>query len=134
MKRVRVFATSSPGIFETFSPLYKVFKCCGVFTFSVCRSNFVNTFEVSVSVFDYIALVFWVCCHLVLFALNFYWGQQEPEDVSFLISKHGWHKIYLTKMLMLAWFTISNFTKRCSIVECLTLMDRFDLVKVTRDY
>lgn len=62
------------------------------------------------------------------------WGQQEPEAETSLLIRHGWHKLYLFQMAILACVTILNFTKRLAIVECLRLMDQFDLVEVTSDY
>lgn len=133
MNRVKKYLTHSTNIYETFSPFSRLLKALGLLSFTVGRSNiFVN--EPLLTFFDGLSFGLWMTWYLFLFAVNSMWGQQEPEAETSLLVKHGWHKLYLFEMTVLACVVGLNFTKKLTIVECLRLIDQFDLIEVTSDY
>lgn len=117
----------SENIYETFWPLYKVLRLFGFMPFTVPRRNEKN---LPPTLFDGLILGFWVSSYLFLFTMNTLWGQREPEAESSLLIKHGCHKLYLLEMLVPASVVLLNFANRRTIVDCLRLIDQFDLAEV----
>ena len=130
MNSFRKFFTGSTNIYETFYPLNMVLKFFGFIPFTICRHSSKRPL---MTFFQGFLLSFWVLLYLFFFTINLFWGQQEPEYETSLLMKHGWHKLYLFQTLMLACLVIFNLTKRLSIIECLRLIDQFDLAEVTTD-
>lgn len=126
----KAFVRSS-NIYETFRPFYIVLKVFGFMTFRVSRRNEKGP---STTFFDGLLLGFWVSSYLFLFTMNMLWGQREPDAESSLLIKHGWHKLYLLEMFVVASVVVFNFIHRNTIVDCLRLIDQFDLVQVTWYY
>lgn len=122
----------STNIYETFQPFYKVLKFFGFFPFTVELSS-KQHIRPSATLFDAGLLGLWISLHSFLFGLNWVLGDQEPEAESSLIVKHGWHKIYLMQTATSLFVVAHNFANRHSIVECLGLMNQFDLVGTTFD-
>lgn len=120
--------TYSENVYETFQPLCVVLRVFGFMPFTVSRRIEKGP---SATLFDGLLLGFRVSSYLFLFTMNTLWGQLEPEAESSLLIRHGWHKLYLLEMLVLAFVVLLNYANRRTIVECLRLMDQFDLVEVT---
>lgn len=123
----------STNIYQTFQPFYKVLKILGFFPFTVELSS-KQHIRPSTTLFDAGLLGLWISLHSFLFGLNWLLGDQEPEAESSLIVKHGWHKIYLMQTATTLFVVAHNFANRYSIVECLRLMNQFDLVGTTFDH
>lgn len=123
----------STNIYETFQPFYKVLKMFGFFPFTVELSR-KQHIRPSTTLFDAGLLGLWISLHSFLFGLNWLLGDQEPEAESSLIVKHGWHKIYLMQTATSLFAVAHNFVNRHSIVECLRLINQFDLVERTFDH
>jgi len=123
-------STASTNIYQTFLPFYMVLKAFGFIPFSIRHGK--GTAAVTLTLSDRIALGCWTTFYALLLCLNIVWGQQEPDAEKSMLIKHGWHKLYLLEMATLAYVVLSNFIKRSSIVECLRLMDQFDLCKVRK--
>lgn len=132
MSGVRKNVPRSTNIYETFQPFYKVLKFFGFFPFTVELSSRQHS-RPSTTLFDAALLGLWISLHLFLFGLNWMLGDQEPDAENSLVIKHGWHKIYLTQTATLLFAVIHNFANRHLIVECLRLMNQFDLVGTTSD-
>lgn len=132
MNSVRELFKQSTNIYETFYPLNMVLKFFGLIPFTLRRRQ--SSKRPLMTLVDGFLLCFWASLYFFLFAINLMWGQQEPESEKSLLIKHGWHKLYLFQMLLLPCVIVLNFTNKLSIVECLRLMDKFDLVEVTYDY
>lgn len=128
MKNFFKALTHSTNIYETFQPLCIVLRVFGFMPFTASRRTEKGP---STTLFDGLLLGFWVSSYLFLFTINTLWGQLEPEAESSFLIKHGWHKLYLLEMLVLEFVVLLNYANRCTIVECLRLMDQFDLVEVT---
>lgn len=120
----------STNIYGTFQPFYKVLKFFGFFPFTV-ELNSRQQKRPSATLFDAGLLGLWISLHLFLFGLNWLLGDQEPDAENSLLVKHGWHNIYLMQTAASLFAVIHNFTNRHSIVECLRLMNHFDLVGAT---
>lgn len=127
MKRVQEYLTHSKNIYDTFLPFKMVLKTFGLVPFTFSHHNKKGP---SMTFFERFLLGFWVPWYLFLFTMIAIWGQQEPEAEKSLLIKHGWHKLYMFEMFMLACVAVLNFTNKLSIVDCLRLMDQFDLVEV----
>lgn len=115
--------TESSNIYETFSPFSQVLRCCG-FWYNGSRSKQTATrsaIKVLLSVM-YSLMFCWFCYR------NIVSGPQEPQEMSSLLMKHGFHKLYSMELFFLPSFIWSNFYYRKELDECLQLLNRFDVI------
>lgn len=115
----------SSTIYETISPFNRMLCFCGFWYSGGRRTK--GEHKASVDVIKFFMSLLYSLFFVTLFVMNVLWGQKEPESVQSFLLKHGWYKLFLSKLIILPIIIWNNFYHRKMIDECLQLIHQYDV-------
>lgn len=124
--------TKSSSIYETFLPLSFLLKFCGFYydgsnSFHVRDTNVGHkSNKAALECFKFILSAAYSILFVFLSVMNMILGELEPKTTTSFLLRHGWHKLYILKLLYLSIIVWNNFYFRWELRQCLRLIEKYD--------